>query len=153
MSARDTTDPECAVIHFIVSHPSRVELTAHTVARLNITSLRAPKVDSGIHRPLMKCKRRLLVWVTSISFGIVCIPLHALQVKLTTEVEGGFQPMVKATSNLPDGMKLLVRVTRKEVRFNSRRRSKCNRVISKSARSRKVAVISIPGSTACRSSA
>lgn len=117
MSARNTTDPECAVIHFIVSRPPRVELTAHTVARLNITSLRAPKVDSAVHRPVMNCKRRLLVWVASISFGIVCLPLHALQVELTTEVEGGFQPMVKATSNLPDGMKLLVRVTRKESAF------------------------------------
>jgi hypothetical protein len=36
--------------------------------------------------------------------------VYALQVELTTEVEGGFQPMVKATGNLPAGMKLLVRV-------------------------------------------
>jgi hypothetical protein len=65
----------------------------------------------------MNCKRQSLVWVTSISFGIVCLPLHALQVELTPEVEGGSQPTVKATSNLPDGMKLLVRVTRKESAF------------------------------------
>jgi len=45
MSARNTTDPECAVIHFYREPAPHVELTAHTVARLNITSLRAPKVE------------------------------------------------------------------------------------------------------------
>jgi hypothetical protein len=115
MSARNTTDPECAVIHFIVSWPPRMSTSRDIpsldgTSRLNITSPRASKVDSEAHRPVMNCKRRSLVWVTSLSFGIVCLPLHALQVELTTEVEGGFQPMVKATGNLPAGMKLLVRV-------------------------------------------
>ena len=40
-----------------------------------------------------------------------------MEVELTTQVEGGFRPTIKASSNLPDGMKLLVRVRRKESAF------------------------------------
>src|SRR5262245_636247 len=65
----------------------------------------------------MTRKRQSLVWVASMFLGIVGLPLSAMQVELTTQVEGGLRPIVKASSNLPDGMKLLVRVTRKESAF------------------------------------
>jgi hypothetical protein len=43
--------------------------------------------------------------------------LHATQVELTTAVEGELQPTIKGNCNLPDGMKLVVRVSRKESAF------------------------------------
>jgi hypothetical protein len=48
---------------------------------------------------------------------IACPALPAMQVELTTTVEEILQPTIKCTSNLPDGMKLVVRVTRKESAF------------------------------------
>src|SRR5215510_11461533 len=65
----------------------------------------------------MKRKRQSLIRMASMSLGMICLPLCAMEVELTTQVEGGFRPTIKASSNLPDGMKLLVRVTRKESAF------------------------------------
>jgi hypothetical protein len=45
--------------------------------------------------------------------------LHATQVELTTAVEGELRPTIEGNCNLPDGMKLIVRVTRKESAFES----------------------------------
>src|SRR5215510_6599330 len=65
----------------------------------------------------MKRKRQSLIRMASMSLGMICLPLCAMEVELTTQVEGGFRPTIKASSNLPDGMKLLVRVRRKESAF------------------------------------
>ena len=45
--------------------------------------------------------------------------LHATQVELTTAVEGELRPTIEGNCNLPDRMKLIVRVTRKESAFES----------------------------------
>src|SRR5262249_50852834 len=65
----------------------------------------------------MKRKGQSLIWMASMSLSMVCLPVCAIEVELTTQVEGGFRPTIKASSNLPDGMKLLVRVRRKESAF------------------------------------
>lgn len=51
-------------------------------------------------------------------FMLAC-PLHAGQVELRISVEGELQPTIKGSCNLPDGMKILVRVTRKESAYQS----------------------------------
>ena len=43
----------------------------------------------------------------------------ATQVDLTTAVQGELRPTIEGRCNLPDGMKLIVRVTRKESAFKS----------------------------------
>ena len=50
---------------------------------------------------------------------LLCPLLHAMQVKLGVTIEGDLQPAILGSCNLPDGMKLLVRVTRKESAFQS----------------------------------
>jgi hypothetical protein len=50
---------------------------------------------------------------------IACTHAHAVQVKLSTDIQGERRPTIKAITNLPDGMKFLVRVTRKESAFQS----------------------------------
>jgi hypothetical protein len=58
-----------------------------------------------------------LLWLATASLIIACPALHAMQVELTTAVEGELQPTIKGTCNLPDAMKLILRVTRKESGF------------------------------------
>lgn len=48
---------------------------------------------------------------------MLACPLLAAQVELKIIAEGELQPTIKGSCNLPDGMKLLVRVTRKESAF------------------------------------
>jgi hypothetical protein len=43
----------------------------------------------------------------------------ATQVELTTAVEGELRPTIEGNCNLPDGMRLIVRVTRKDNAFES----------------------------------
>jgi hypothetical protein len=50
---------------------------------------------------------------------LICAPLHALQVDMKTRVIGDLQPIIIGSCNLPDGMKLVMRVTRKESAFDS----------------------------------
>jgi hypothetical protein len=50
---------------------------------------------------------------------VLACPLHAEQVELSIVVEGELQPTIKGSCNLPDGMKLLVRVRRKESAYQS----------------------------------
>jgi hypothetical protein len=64
-------------------------------------------------------KSRPLVWLAAASVMIVCPRLYAMQVELTTAVEGEFRPAIKVSCNLPDGVKFVVRVTRKESAFES----------------------------------
>jgi hypothetical protein len=50
---------------------------------------------------------------------LLCPLLHAMQVDLAVTVQGDLQPAILGSCNLPDGMKLRVRVTRKESSFES----------------------------------
>jgi len=64
-----------------------------------------------------KHKSTFLLWLAMASLMIACPALHATQVELTTAVEGELRPTIKGNCNLPDGMKLVVRVSRKESAF------------------------------------
>jgi len=64
-----------------------------------------------------KHKSTLLPWCAIAALMIASPALHATQVELTTAVEGELQPTIKGNCNLPDGMKLVVRVSRKESAF------------------------------------
>jgi hypothetical protein len=61
-------------------------------------------------------------WAAGLLAIVLCMlacPLHAAQVELTTSTEGESQPILKGSCNLPDGMKLLVRVIRKESAYHA----------------------------------
>ena len=62
-------------------------------------------------------KFSFLLWLATAFLMIASTALHAMQVELTTAVEGELQPTIKGTCNLPDGMKLILRVSRKESAF------------------------------------
>jgi len=66
-----------------------------------------------------KPKRPFLLWLAAASLIITSPMLHATTVELTTAIEGELRPTIRGTCNLPDGMKLIVRVTRKESAFES----------------------------------
>jgi hypothetical protein len=66
-----------------------------------------------------KCKSAFRLWLTTASLMIASPVLPATQVELTTAVEGELRPTIQGACNLPDGMKLIVRVTRKESAFES----------------------------------
>jgi hypothetical protein len=61
------------------------------------------------------------LWLELLAASVLmtCPHAHALQVELSTDVQGELRPTIRAATNLPDGMKLLVRVTRKESAFQS----------------------------------
>ena len=65
-----------------------------------------------------KHKSTFLFWLEMAFLMMVSTALHATQVELTVAVESKLQPIIKAACNLPDGMKLVVRVTRKESGFH-----------------------------------
>ena|GEM_PF-1325026 len=48
---------------------------------------------------------------------LICPAANAIQVELTTVVDRGLQPTIRGSCNLPDGMLVIVRVTRKESAF------------------------------------
>src|SRR5689334_7906645 len=54
--------------------------------------------------------RMLALWLASASF--LTAPAHAVQVDLKISIEGYPQATIQGTCNLPDGMLLIVRVTR-----------------------------------------
>ena len=60
----------------------------------------------------------LLCWAMA-SLLITSPAWTATQVDLTTTVQGELRPTIEGNCNLPDGMKLIVRVTRKESAFKS----------------------------------
>ena len=67
--------------------------------------------------PSPKRDRGYLLWLTILSLLLSSATLYANQVELTTTVEGDLQPTIRGTCNLPNGMKLVVHVTRKESAF------------------------------------
>ena len=60
----------------------------------------------------------LLCWAMA-SLLITSPAWTATQVDLTTTVQGELRPTIEGNCNLPDGMKLIVRVRRKESAFES----------------------------------
>jgi hypothetical protein len=66
-----------------------------------------------------KPKSHFPLWSAMASLLIAAPALHATQVELTTAVQGEPRPTIEGKCNLPDGMKLIVRVTRKESAFES----------------------------------
>ena len=66
-----------------------------------------------------KHKSTFLLWWAMASLLIASSGWPATQVELTTAVEGDLRPTIEGNCNLPDGMKLIVRVTRKESAFES----------------------------------
>src|SRR6476661_3236262 len=66
-----------------------------------------------------KPKGTFLLWWAMASLLLTPPAWPATQVELTTAVEGELQPTIEGNCNLPDGMKLIVRVTRKESAFES----------------------------------
>jgi len=62
-------------------------------------------------------KFSFLLWQATAVLMIASTALHGMQVELTTAVEGELQPTIKGACNLPDGMKLILRVSRKESAF------------------------------------
>jgi len=66
-----------------------------------------------------KHKSTFLVWWAMASLLIASPGWPATQVELTTAVEGELRPTIEGNCNLPDGMKLIVRVRRKESAFES----------------------------------
>jgi hypothetical protein len=62
-------------------------------------------------------KSTFLLWLATAFLMIASPTLHATQVRLTTVVEGKLQPTIRGSSNLPDGMKLVLRVARQESPF------------------------------------
>src|SRR6266571_5097961 len=64
-----------------------------------------------------KHKSTFLLCLAMASLMIAAPALHATQVELTTAVEGKLRPIIQGDCNLPDGMKLVVRVSRKESAF------------------------------------
>ena len=86
------------------------------------------------------------LWLVLLAASVLmaCPHAHALQVELSTEVQGDLRPTIRAATNLPDGMKLLVRVTRKESAFQFETPvRRCNQVASRSDRSHRLPRISI----------
>jgi len=66
-----------------------------------------------------KHKCTFLLWWAMPSLLITSPAWPATQVDLTTAVQGELRPTLEGRCNLPDGMKLIVRVTRKESAFES----------------------------------
>ena len=66
-----------------------------------------------------KHKCTFLLWWAMASLLITSPAWPATQVDLTTAVQGELRPTLEGRCNLPDGMKLIVRVTRKESAFES----------------------------------
>ena len=66
-----------------------------------------------------KHKCTFLLWWAMVSLLIASPAWPATQVELTTAVEGELRPTIEGNCNLPDGMKLIVRVRRKESAFES----------------------------------
>jgi len=66
-----------------------------------------------------KQKSTFLLWWAMVSLLIASPAWPATQVELTTAVEGDLRPTIEGNCNLPDGMKLIVLVTRKESSFES----------------------------------
>ena len=66
-----------------------------------------------------KHKCTFLLWWAMVSLLIASPAWPATQVELKTAVEGDLRPTIEGNCNLPDGMKLIVRVTRKESAFKS----------------------------------
>jgi len=64
-----------------------------------------------------KPQRPFLLWLAGAGLIITSSVLHATTVELTTAIEGDLRPTIQGACNLPDGMKLIVRVTRKESAF------------------------------------
>lgn len=88
--------------------------------------LERPHDARGVHRPMIlpmrvdqwpKHKSPFLMWLAAASIMIASPASQATQVELTTTVEGELQPTIKGTCNLPDGMKLVLHVIRKESAF------------------------------------
>ena len=84
-------------------------------------------------------KFSFLLWLATAVLMIASTALHGMQVELTTAVEGELQPTIKGTCNLPDGMKLILRVSRRKAPFSSRHPLKSNPVTSKQVRCYKAA--------------
>jgi hypothetical protein len=61
------------------------------------------------------------LWLTLLAASVLmaCPHAHTMQVELSPDVQGDVRPTIRVAANLPDGMKLLVRVTRKESAFQS----------------------------------
>ena len=59
-----------------------------------------------------------LLWLVCLVIGAATSThSYALEVQLSTQVTAAFQPTIAGTTNLPDGIKLTVRVDRKESAF------------------------------------
>jgi hypothetical protein len=63
--------------------------------------------------------RSRLTMLVATALCMLASPLRAVQVDLTMAVNGELQPVIQGSCNLPDGVKLLVRVTRKESAYQS----------------------------------
>ena len=72
-----------------------------------------------IPRFLLSRQARLLKLATCAFLLASYVPSYAMQVDVSTEVQGEFRPTIKGSCNLPDGMTLVVRITRKESAFQS----------------------------------
>ena len=64
-------------------------------------------------------KCTFLLWCAMACLLITSPAWAATQVDLTTAVQGELRPTIEGRCNLPDGMKLIVRVMRKESAFES----------------------------------
>jgi hypothetical protein len=64
----------------------------------------------------------VLQWLVRALLILICPAANAIQVELTTAVDRGLQPTIRGSCNLPDGMLVIVRVTRKESAFQSESR-------------------------------
>ena len=82
---------------------------------------------------------------------IPCAPAQAMQVDLSADIQGERAPTIKAATNLPDAMKLLVRVTREESAFQSETPVEVQSGHFEVSRSCKAAAISILALTRSRS--
>lgn len=56
-------------------------------------------------------------WLAPLAFCLVTLPAFAFQVEMAVTVDADSRPTLSATTNLPEGMRLLVRVVRKESAF------------------------------------
>ena len=65
----------------------------------------------------MNPSRTFLSIITAVCFLTPCFGV--IEATLAIDVKGEFRPTIRASTTLPDGMKLLVRVTRKESAFAS----------------------------------
>jgi hypothetical protein len=64
-------------------------------------------------------QRRHSHWPTLLAASVLvaCPHARAVQVELSADIQGDLRPTIHAATNLPNGMKLLVRVTRQESAF------------------------------------